>query len=56
MIEVDGRSIQSYDLDSLRRHIGMVLHNILFQGSVLDNLRAVYPKLMTLRSSGQLKI
>jgi len=38
-IMVDGRDIQDYDIDSLRKHIGIVLQDVfLFSGTVYDNI------------------
>ena len=38
-ILIDGRRIDSYEPDFLRRHIGVVLQDVfLFSGSVLDNI------------------
>ncbi len=38
-IKIDGKNIIDYDLDSLRRKIGVVLQDVfLFSGSILDNI------------------
>jgi len=38
-IRIDGRNIESYEPDFLRRHIGVVLQDVfLFSGSVIDNI------------------
>lgn len=38
-ILIDGANIEDYDLDFLRKHIGVVLQDVfLFSGSVLDNI------------------
>lgn len=38
-IRIDGRNIDSYEPDFLRKHIGVVLQDVfLFSGSVLDNI------------------
>jgi ATP-binding cassette subfamily B protein len=38
-IQIDGRNIESYEPDFLRKHIGVVLQDVfLFSGSVLDNI------------------
>ncbi|NCT92868.1 MAG: ABC transporter ATP-binding protein [Chitinophagaceae bacterium] len=38
-IRIDGAPIQSYQVDALRKHIGVVLQDVfLFSGSVLDNI------------------
>jgi ATP-binding cassette subfamily B protein len=38
-IRIDGRNIESYEPDFLRKHIGVVLQDVfLFSGSVLDNI------------------
>lgn len=38
-IRIDGAAIQSYRVDALRKHIGVVLQDVfLFSGSVLDNI------------------
>lgn len=38
-IKIDGQNINDYDLDSLRRKIGVVLQDVfLFSGSILDNI------------------
>lgn len=38
-IKIDGRSIETYEPDFLRKHIGVVLQDVfLFSGSVLDNI------------------
>lgn len=39
-VTIDGHDVRSITVNSLRRHVGMVLQNpILFSGSVLDNIR-----------------
>lgn len=39
-ILIDEKDLRDYDLDSLRRSIGVVLqHNVLFSGTIRDNLR-----------------
>ena len=39
-VYVGGKDVRSYDLDTLRREVAVVLQkNVLFSGSVLDNLR-----------------
>jgi len=41
---IDGRDIRSVTQRSLRRHVGVVLQdNVLFSGSILDNLRLARP-------------
>ena len=41
---IDGRDIRSVTQRSLRRHVGVVLQdNVLFSGSILDNLRLALP-------------
>jgi len=43
-ILIDGRDIREISQESLRRHVSVVLQdNVLFSGSVLDNLRLVRP-------------
>ncbi|MDN4595057.1 ABC transporter ATP-binding protein [Polycladomyces subterraneus] len=43
-VSVDGRDVRDWTLASLRSHIGMVLQdNILFSGSVLENIRMGRP-------------
>jgi ATP-binding cassette subfamily B multidrug efflux pump len=38
-IKIDGRNIEEYDLDTLRKNIGVVLQDVfLFSGSVMDNI------------------
>ncbi len=38
-IKIDGKNITEYDLDSLRKKIGVVLQDVfLFSGSILDNI------------------
>jgi ATP-binding cassette subfamily B protein len=38
-IKIDGRNIDEFDLDNLRRHIGVVLQDVfLFSGSIMDNI------------------
>ena len=40
MVRVGGEDVRSYDLNTLRREVSVVLqNNILFSGSILDNLR-----------------
>ena len=39
-IRIDGRDVRSFTLNSLRKHIGMVLQeNVLFSGTVSENIR-----------------
>ena len=39
-VKVGGRDVRDYDLDVLRREVSMVLQkNVLFSGTILDNLR-----------------
>ena len=43
-ILLDGMDIQKYDLDWLRRHVGIMIQNgVLFQGTIRDNIRLVQP-------------
>jgi putative ABC transport system ATP-binding protein len=43
-VRIDGRDIRTVTQRSLRRHIGVVLQdNVLFSGSILDNLRLAVP-------------
>lgn len=43
-IFLDGRDVRDYAQHNLRRHIGVVLQdNVLFSGSILDNLRLAAP-------------
>ncbi len=38
-IQIDGRNIEEFDLDTLRKNIGVVLQDVfLFSGSVMDNI------------------
>jgi ATP-binding cassette subfamily B protein len=38
-IKIDGRNIDEFDLDNLRKHIGVVLQDVfLFSGSIMDNI------------------
>jgi ATP-binding cassette subfamily B multidrug efflux pump len=38
-IKIDGRNIEEYDIDALRKSIGVVLQDVfLFSGSVMDNI------------------
>jgi ATP-binding cassette subfamily B protein len=38
-IKVDGRNIEEYDVEFLRKHIGVVLQDVfLFSGSIMDNI------------------
>ena len=40
MVRVGGEDVRRYDLDTLRREVSVVLqNNILFSGSIMDNLR-----------------
>jgi len=39
-IEIAGRNVQDYDMDTLRKIIGVVLqNNVLFSGTILENMR-----------------
>ena len=39
-VAVDGRDVREYDMDSLRRHVAIVLQkSTLFSGTILENLR-----------------
>lgn len=39
-VKIDGRDVRDYQLDTLRRDIGMVLQkNVLFAGTIKDNMR-----------------
>lgn len=39
-VRIDGQDVRDVTVNSLRRHVGMVLQNpILFSGSILDNIR-----------------
>lgn len=43
-IALDGRDVRDYAQHNLRRHVGVVLQdNVLFSGSILDNLRLAAP-------------
>ena len=43
-IEIDGRDIRDYELDSLRSHVGIVLQDsVLFSGTIRDNIRFGVP-------------
>lgn len=45
-IRIDGVNIEQYQLDSLRRHIGVVLQDVfLFSGSVMDNITLRNPEI-----------
>ncbi len=45
-IKVDGLNIEAYQLDELRKHIGVVLQDVfLFSGSVLDNITLRNPSI-----------
>jgi ATP-binding cassette subfamily B protein len=45
-IKIDGKRIESYDLDFLRSHIAVVLQDVfLFSGSVLDNVSLHNPEI-----------
>ncbi len=45
-IEIDGVNIETYDLDSLRKSIGVVLQDVfLFSGSVMDNITLRNPNI-----------
>lgn len=44
-IRIDGQDIRALPQHSLRRHVGVVLQdNVLFSGSILDNLRLAAPE------------
>ncbi len=50
---IDGRDIRSLDLQSYRRHLGIVQQvPFLFSGSVADNIRYARPEATDARSSG----
>lgn len=44
-VKIDGHDVRDVTVNSLRRHVGMVLQNpILFSGSILDNIRYGKPE------------
>jgi len=43
-VTLDGQDVRQFAQASLRRHVGVVLQdNVLFSGSILDNLRLAAP-------------
>jgi ATP-binding cassette, subfamily B, bacterial len=43
-VSIDGRDVRDFTQKNLRRHVGVVLQdNVLFSGSILDNLRLARP-------------
>ncbi len=46
IIKIDGQAIETYDLESLRRQIGVVLQDVfLFSGSIMDNITLRSPQI-----------
>ncbi|HSB95769.1 MAG TPA: ABC transporter ATP-binding protein, partial [Spongiibacteraceae bacterium] len=44
-VSIDGRDVRDLAQNNLRRHVGVVLQdNVLFSGSILDNLRLARPR------------